>query len=157
MVFDVWDSPEELDAFTTTLMPILAIEHIDMAPPEPLEIHDLIDGGDSRALRRTIAELRDKAFFIRPVEKLREEQPSVPGNPSEHQDPDETPQDRGDSPPEHRSAGHVAIASHVQESARHRVSPAVGSCRIGVAPRRQKRAVHEVTVSTAAGGVAHNV
>ena len=48
MVFDVWDSPEELDAFTATLMPILAIEHIDMAPPEPLEIHDLVDGGDSR-------------------------------------------------------------------------------------------------------------
>ena len=56
MVFDVWDSIEELDAFTATLMPILAIEHIDMAPPEPLEIHDLIDGGDSGALRRTIAE-----------------------------------------------------------------------------------------------------
>ncbi len=71
MVFDVWDSIEELDAFTATLMPILAIEHIDMAPPEPLEIHDLVDGGDSRALRKTIAELRDKAFFIRPVEKLR--------------------------------------------------------------------------------------
>ena len=48
MVFDVWDSIEELDAFTATLMPILAIEHIDMAPPEPLEIHDLVDGGDSR-------------------------------------------------------------------------------------------------------------
>ena len=47
MVFDVWDSIEELDAFTATLMPILAGEHIDMAPPEPLEIHDLIDGGDS--------------------------------------------------------------------------------------------------------------
>jgi len=69
MVFDVWDSIEEFDAFTATLMPILAIEHIDMAPPEPLEIHDLIDGGDSTALRTTIAELRDKAFFIRPIEK----------------------------------------------------------------------------------------
>ena len=75
MVFDVWDSPEQLDAFTTMLMPILAREHIDMAPPEPLEIHDLIDGGDSRALRKTIAELRDKAFFIRPVETLLEKTP----------------------------------------------------------------------------------
>ena len=91
MVFDVWDSPEELDAFTATLMPLLAIEHIDMAPPEPLEIHDLIDGGDSRALRKTIAELRDKAFFIRPVEKLREKIHSVTGKPSENQGTDETP------------------------------------------------------------------
>jgi len=69
MVLDVWDSVEELDAFTATQMPLLAIEHIDMAPPEPLEIHDLIDGGDSTALRTIIAELRDKAFFIRPIEK----------------------------------------------------------------------------------------
>ena len=90
MVFDVWDSIEEFEAFTATLLPILAIEHIDMAPPEPLEIHDLIDGGGSRALRRTIAELRDKAFFIRPVEKLREKLHSVQGKPSENH-PDETP------------------------------------------------------------------
>ena len=91
MVFDVWDSPEDLDAFTATLMPILAIEHIDMAPPEPLEIHDLIEGGDSSALRKTIAELRDKAFFIRPVEKLREKLHSVTGRPSANQGTDETP------------------------------------------------------------------
>jgi hypothetical protein len=90
MVFDVWDSPEELDAFTATLMPILAAEHIDMAPPEPLEIHDLIDGGDSRALRKTIAELRDKAFFIRPAEKLREKLHSVKGNPSRNDSPAQT-------------------------------------------------------------------
>jgi hypothetical protein len=70
MVFDVWDSIEELDAFTMTLMPILAGEHIDMAAPEPLEVHDLVDGGDSSALRKSIADLRDKAFFIRPIEKL---------------------------------------------------------------------------------------
>ena len=69
MVFDVWDSPEELDAFTATLMPILAGEHIDMAAPEPLDIHDLVDGSDASALRTTIAELRDKAFFIRPLER----------------------------------------------------------------------------------------
>ena len=88
MVFDVWDSIEELDAFTATLMPILAGEHIDMAPPEPLEIHDLVDGSDASALRTTIAELRDKAFFIRPIEQLLH---SVQGKPSENQDPDETP------------------------------------------------------------------
>ena len=87
MVFDVWDSPEDLDAFTATLMPILATEHIDMAPPAPLKIHDLIDGGDAGALRRTIAELRDKAFFIRPIEKLLH---SVKGKPSEKQNPGET-------------------------------------------------------------------
>ena len=91
MVFDVWDSPEELDAFTAALMPLLAVEHIDMAPPEPLQIHDLADGGDASALRRTIAELRDKAFFIRPIEKLRGKRHSVAGKPSEDQDPDETP------------------------------------------------------------------
>ena len=70
MMFDVWDSLEELDAFTATQMPVLAIEHIDLPPPKPLEIHDLIDAGDSTALRTMIAELRDKAFFIRPIEKL---------------------------------------------------------------------------------------
>jgi hypothetical protein len=91
MVFDVWDSVDELDAFTAALTPILATEHIEMAPPEPLEIHDLVDGGDSGALRKTIAELRDKAFFIRPVEKLREKLHSVTGKPSENKDPDETP------------------------------------------------------------------
>ena len=91
MVFEVWDSVDDLDAFTATLMPILAVEHIDMAPPEPLEIHGLIDGGDSRMLRQTIAELRDKAFFIRPVEKLREKLHSVTGKPSQHHDHDETP------------------------------------------------------------------
>ena len=39
---------------------------------------------------KTIAELRDKAFFIRPVEKLREKLHSVQGKPSENH-PDETP------------------------------------------------------------------
>ena len=72
-------------------MPILAIEHIDMPPPEPLEIHDLVDRGDSSALRKTIAERRDKAFFIRPVEKLRERLHSVTGKPSENHEPDEPP------------------------------------------------------------------
>jgi hypothetical protein len=91
MVFEVWDSPEELDAFTTALMPTLALEHIDMAPPEPLEIHHLVDGGDSGPLRKTIAELRDKAFFIRPIEKVREKLHGVTGKPSANQDPDETP------------------------------------------------------------------
>jgi len=91
MVFDVWDSPEELDAFTATLVPILAIEHIDMAPPEPLEIHDLVDAGDPRALRKVIAELRDKAFFIRPVETLWEKLHRVRGKPSENHVADETP------------------------------------------------------------------
>ncbi|SRR6266511_3576899 len=72
MVFDVWDSADRFEAFGETLMPILAREHIEIAPTEPLEIHRLIEGGDMGALRKTIAELRDKAFFIRPVEKLRE-------------------------------------------------------------------------------------
>ena len=88
MVLDVWDSIEQLDAFTATLMPILAGEHIDMAAPEPLDIHDLVDGSDASAVRTTIAELRDKAFFIRPLEQLLH---SVQGKPLENQDPVETP------------------------------------------------------------------
>ena len=71
-VFDVWDSAEQLQAFGMTLMPILGEERIEMAPPEPLEIHRLVEGGDASVLRKTIAELRAKAFFIRPVEKFRE-------------------------------------------------------------------------------------
>ena len=72
IVFDVWDSVDDLQAFASTLMPILADEHIEIAPAEPLEIHRLVDGCESGALRKTIAELRQKAFFIRPVEKLRD-------------------------------------------------------------------------------------
>jgi hypothetical protein len=71
-VFDVWDSAEQLQAFAMTLMPILATEQIEMASAEPLEIHRLVEGGDASVLRKTIAELREKAFFMRPVEKLRE-------------------------------------------------------------------------------------
>jgi hypothetical protein len=59
MVFELWDSLEEFQAFGVTLMPILAKEQIEMAPAEPLEIHRLFEGGDASALRKTIAELRD--------------------------------------------------------------------------------------------------
>ena len=72
MMFDVWDSMEEFEAFDTTLMSILTKEQIEMAPAEPLEIHSVIEGGDASALRKTIEALREKAFFRRPVEKLRE-------------------------------------------------------------------------------------
>jgi hypothetical protein len=91
MVFDVWDSTAELDAFTARITPILALEHIDTARPEPLEIHDLIDGGDSRALRTTIAELRDNAFFIRPVDKRGEKTPRRHGETVGDPGLDETP------------------------------------------------------------------
>jgi hypothetical protein len=87
MVFDVWDSVEELQAFGVTLMPILAKEQIEMAPAEPLEIHHLIEGGDASALRKTIAELREKAFFMRPVEKLRERIHKAKEKPSEEDKP----------------------------------------------------------------------
>ena len=90
MMFDVWDSLEELEAFTATLMPILATENIEMAPPEPLEIHDFVERGDSDYLRRRIAELRHKAFFKRPVENLRDKLHSIKAKPSEKQKPDET-------------------------------------------------------------------
>ncbi len=62
MLFDVWDSMDEFRAFGATLMPILAKEQVAMAPPEPLEIHRLIEGGDASALRRTIEALRENAF-----------------------------------------------------------------------------------------------
>ena len=71
-VFDVWDSAEEFQAFAMKLRPILATEHIEMAAADPLEMHRLIEGGEASVLRKTIDELRNKAFFIRPVEKLRD-------------------------------------------------------------------------------------
>ena len=52
-------------------MPILAKEQVEM-PAEPLEIHNLIEGSDTNALRKTIRALRETAYFRRPVEKLRE-------------------------------------------------------------------------------------
>ena len=72
VVFEVWESGDDCAAFGERLMPILAREHIELAPTESLVIHRLVESGDVSALRRTIAELREKAFFIRPVEKLRE-------------------------------------------------------------------------------------
>ena len=49
-----------------------------MAPPVPLEIEALVDGSDSGALRTTIAELRDNAFFIRPIERRDASPPERP-------------------------------------------------------------------------------
>ena len=88
MVFDVWDSIEELDTFTATLTPILDIEHIDMAvagaarDPRPRRRRRL------EGAAKMLAELRDKAFFLRPVEKLLH---SVKGKTRENQHPGETP------------------------------------------------------------------
>ena len=84
-VFDVWDCADEFQAFGMTLMPTLAEEQIEMAPGE---IHRLIEGGDASVVRKAIAELRNTAFFERPVEKLREkihkamEKSSLEDNPS---------------------------------------------------------------------------
>jgi hypothetical protein len=99
MVFDVWDSIEELEAFTATLMPILAIEHIDMAPPEPARDPRPQRGGDSTALRRTIAELRDTAFFIRPTEKLRSNSTACRASPRRTTTLPKPPPARDDSRP----------------------------------------------------------
>ena len=95
MVFDVWDSVEDHQAFATTLMPILADEHIAMTPAEPLQIHRLVDGGDAGALRKTIAELRDKAFFIRPIDKLRETIHKVKAKSSQESERDGTAKSQG--------------------------------------------------------------
>jgi hypothetical protein len=71
-LFEVWDTIEEFHAFGTTLMPILAKEQIEMAPPEPLEIHGIIESADVSSLRKRIDGLLEQAFFRRPVEKLRD-------------------------------------------------------------------------------------
>ena len=126
MLFDVWDSPADLDAYTATLMPLLTIEHIDMPPPEPLEIHDLIDGGDSTALRTTIAELRDKAFFIRPIEKLQRNSTASPGSARRPRALTRHPQAHDDSPAEHRPAG-ATSPSHVERTPGAHSFLAVGS------------------------------
>ena len=65
MVLDLWDSVEALEAFAATA----ADEHIAIAPARPLEVHRLVEDDDSAALRTTIAELREQAFFIRPGDK----------------------------------------------------------------------------------------
>jgi hypothetical protein len=63
MVFDLWDSVEEFEAFAA----VPANEHIAIAPAQTFEVHRLVDDGGSGALRKTIADLREGAFFIRPV------------------------------------------------------------------------------------------
>ena len=50
-----------------------------MAPAEPLEIHRLIEGGDASAVRKTIAELREKAFFQTPRREAPGEDPRGKG------------------------------------------------------------------------------
>jgi hypothetical protein len=71
-MFEVWDTMEEFQAFASTLMPILAEEQVELAPPEPLEIHSIIEGSDASTLRKRIDALLDQAFFRRPVEKVRD-------------------------------------------------------------------------------------
>ena len=63
MLFDLWDSVDEFQALAAAP----AVEHIAVAPGEPLHVHRLLDNGDSDALRTTIAALREQAFFIRPA------------------------------------------------------------------------------------------
>jgi hypothetical protein len=42
-VSEIWDSPEQLDAFGQRLMPLLAEVGIDSGEPELLEIHNIIE------------------------------------------------------------------------------------------------------------------
>ncbi len=44
MVFDVWNSQEEFDAFGQTLMPILSSLGIDPGEPDVMPIHNTILG-----------------------------------------------------------------------------------------------------------------
>ena len=41
-VFDVWNSQAEFDAFGATLMPILTALGANLAPPEIMEIHNIM-------------------------------------------------------------------------------------------------------------------
>lgn len=42
MVYDVWTSQEEFDAFGETLMPILKDNGIDVGQPDVMPVHNLI-------------------------------------------------------------------------------------------------------------------
>ncbi len=44
MVFDVWDSQEEFDAFGAKLMPILAQIGVDPGTPDVMPIHNIVKG-----------------------------------------------------------------------------------------------------------------
>lgn len=44
MVFDVWDSAAQFEAFGETLMPILAELGLDTGEPEIMSVHNIIAG-----------------------------------------------------------------------------------------------------------------
>jgi hypothetical protein len=44
MVFDIWDSQENFDAFGGTLMPILSQIGIDPGQPDIMPVHKIIQG-----------------------------------------------------------------------------------------------------------------
>ena len=44
MVFDVWDSQADFDAFGPVLMPILAKNNVDPGQPDVMPIHNIIKG-----------------------------------------------------------------------------------------------------------------
>ena len=44
MVFDIWDSQADFDAFGAILMPILAKNGIDPGTPDVMPIHNIIKG-----------------------------------------------------------------------------------------------------------------
>ena len=44
MVFDIWESQADFDAFGATLMPILAKNNVDPGTPDIMPIHNIIKG-----------------------------------------------------------------------------------------------------------------
>jgi hypothetical protein len=42
MVYDVWDSQDDFDAFEKTLMPILAEFGVDTGQPDVMPVHNII-------------------------------------------------------------------------------------------------------------------
>ena len=42
MVYDVWDSQEDFDAFGQTLMPILAEVGVDPGQPDVMPVHNIV-------------------------------------------------------------------------------------------------------------------
>ena len=44
MVFDIWESQADMDAFMPTLMPILAQAGVDPGQPDVMPIHNVVEG-----------------------------------------------------------------------------------------------------------------
>ena len=65
MVFEVWDSQADFDAFGKVLMPVLAKNNIDPGQPDIMPIHNVIKGSRVSGL-----EARNPAAMLRHIPVL---------------------------------------------------------------------------------------